>query len=327
MESTSEGNSQRLMGAMEMEMGTLLQDGAEEKWEAISDLDAFFSRVYDYFNERGLRCIITARIINLLTLLFTITCTAMWKTTWPPQASASVPALQPTFPRQFRPQAAPGVGQPRSISHSVRAGRRHRPCFRHRFTVFLLDVMNWQGLLYLCVSEETCASVPLVKADYLSHASFFSAHPSFFLSLYILLFAGYLIWSVAHFFLDLRPLLEMHALFQDKLHICDTDLQAIQWDTVVQRIVDLQQTSRLCIVKDQLTAHDIANRILRKENFMVAFVNRGLLPLQPLEPLPGLRLNLLTKTLEWNLYKCILDAMFDQHFRIRQSFTQARRAP
>jgi|MDSY01.1.fsa_nt_gb autophagy-related protein 9 len=187
--------------------------------------------------------------------------------------------------------------------------------------------MNWQGLLYLCVSEETCASVPLVKADYLSHASFFSAHPSFFLSLYILLFAGYLIWSVAHFFLDLRPLLEMHALFQDKLHICDTDLQAIQWDTVVQRIVDLQQTSRLCIVKDQLTAHDIANRILRKENFMVAFVNRGLLPLQPLEPLPGLRLNLLTKTLEWNLYKCILDAMFDQHFRIRQSFTQARRAP
>ena len=28
---------------MEMEMGTVLQEGAEEKWEAISDLDAFFS--------------------------------------------------------------------------------------------------------------------------------------------------------------------------------------------------------------------------------------------------------------------------------------------
>ena len=169
----------------------------------------------------------------------------------------------------------------------------------------------------------------------------------------MLLFATYVSWSVAHFFKDLRPLLEMHALFKDKLHICDTDLQAIQWDTIVQRIVDLQQTSRLCIVKDQLTAnpnpnphpdpnpnpnpnpspnpnpnqdqltaHDIANRILRKENFMVAFVNRDLLPLQPLEPLPGFRIHLLTKTLEWNLYKCILDAMFDQHFRIRQSFTQ-----
>ena len=70
----------------------------------------------------------------------------------------------------------------------------------------------------------------------------------------MLLFATYVSWSVAHFFKDLRPLLEMHALFKDKLHICDTDLQAIQWDTIVQRIVDLQQTSRLCIVKDQLTA-------------------------------------------------------------------------
>ena len=171
--------------------------------------------------------------------------------------------------------------------------------------------MNWQGLLYLCVSEETCSTVPLVrahphphphphpnahphprprphpnahpnpnpnpnprprpdqvKADYLSRSSFFSARPSFFLSLYVLLFATYVSWSVAHFFKDLRPLLEMHALFKDKLHICDTDLQAIQWDTIVQRIVDLQQTSRLCIVKDQLTAHDIANRILRKERYV-----------------------------------------------------------
>ena len=54
----------------------------------------------------------------------------------------------------------------------------------------------------------------------------------------------------------------------------------VPWDTVVQRVVELQRTVRLCIVEDQLTAHDIANRILRKENFMVAFVNRGLLPLQ-----------------------------------------------
>ena len=122
MESTSEGNSQRLMGAMEMEMGTLLQDGTEEKWEAISDLDAFFSRVYDYFNERGLRCIITARIINLLTLLFTIT-RASPVESGPPEASASTPAPEAPAPVQ----AAPGEGQARLISRSVRAGRVSGP--------------------------------------------------------------------------------------------------------------------------------------------------------------------------------------------------------
>ena len=122
MEATSEGNSQRLMGAMEMEMGTLLQDGTEEKWEAISDLDAFFSRVYDYFNERGLRCIITARIINLLTLLFTIT-RASPVESGPPEASASMPAPEGSAPVQ----AAPGEGQARPASRSVRAGRVSRP--------------------------------------------------------------------------------------------------------------------------------------------------------------------------------------------------------
>ena len=96
------------------------------------------------------------------------------------------------------------------------------------------------------------------------------------------------------------------------------------WDTVVQRIVELQRTSRLCIVKEQLTAQDIANRILRKDNFMVALVNRGLLPLQVTSPLAPSWLvpNLLTKVLEWNLYMVVFNAMFDKQFRIRQSFTQ-----
>ena len=53
---------------------------------------------------------------------------------------------------------------------------------------------------------------------------------------------------------------------------------------------------------------------------MVAFVNRGLLPVQPFPFLPSL--SPLTKTLEWNLYLCILDAMFDGDFKVRRSFTQ-----
>jgi len=48
-------------------------------------------------------------------------------------------------------------------------------------------------------------------------------------------------------------------------------------------------------------------------------INRQLLPLQAHSMIP---LNLLTKTLEWNLYMCIFNAMFDRQFRIRQSFTQ-----
>ena len=328
---------------LEVEMDpALLHGGAREQWEAISDLDAFFRHVYNYFHERGMRCILASRVISLLVLAFTML-----------------------------------------------------------FTVWLVECMNWHGLLYACVDETSCATVRLVRED-----AFRS--PSPFLVFYLILFTLYWLWSFAHFLWDLCPLLEMQSFFRNKLRIDDQDLQAtltptrparqprraghdsrpaqpegprtfdaqvIPWDTVVQRVVELQRTVRLCIVKDQLTAHDIANRILRKENFMVALINHGLLPLQasrhlaccccftrgtlrgvcargcmvgsggnaglmsllrprctahaslmlavcaqPVSLFPSF--NVMTKTLEWNLYATIIDAMFDAQFRIRQTFTQ-----
>ena len=57
------------------------------------------------------------------------------------------------------------------------------------------DLSCYSGPPAVTVSHSRLTTqVPLVKADYLSHASFFAAHPSFFLSLYILLFAAYLLW-------------------------------------------------------------------------------------------------------------------------------------
>lgn len=245
-------HNERLL--LEMEMNpALLQGNTRERWEAISDLDTFFTRVYSYFHERGLRCMLASRIISLLMLAFTIV-----------------------------------------------------------FTGYLVEAVNWDGLIHECVDEASCASVTLLRPDAF-------ARPSPFLVLFLVLFSLYWLWMLAHFFWDLRALLEMRAFYRDKLHVDDSDLLVVSWDTVVQRVVELQRTARLCIVKDQLTAHDIANRILRKENFMVAFVNRGLLPLDPLPAVPSLCM--LTKTLEWNLEVCILDAMFDkQGFRIRQAF-------
>ena len=79
-----------------------------------------------------------------------------------------------------------------------------------------------------------------------------------------------------------------------------------------------QKTTRLCIVRD-LTEHDIVSRIMRKDNYLIGMLNRGVLALHI--ALPGLRPKfMLTKTLEWNLQWCILDAMFDDAFRIRPDF-------
>lgn len=89
-------------------------------------------------------------------------------------------------------------------------------------------------------------------------------------------------------------------------------------------LLQAQKTTRLCIVRD-LTEHDIVSRIMRKDNYLIGMLNQGVLALHI--SLPGLRPRfMLTKTLEWNLQWCILDAMFDDSFRIRQDFVDNPRA-
>lgn len=58
---------------------------------------------------------------------------------------------------------------------------------------------------------------------------------------------------------------------------------------------------------------------MRKENFLIGMMNRGVLALNvPIWPLR--RRFMMTKTLEWNLHWCILECMFDEHFKVRPDF-------
>mmetsp|Transcript_47119 Transcript_47119/g.123642 ORF Transcript_47119/g.123642 Transcript_47119/m.123642 type:complete len:968 (+) Transcript_47119:121-3024(+) len=253
MESTQQQQQTRLL---EMDPATLLEDGPKEAWEAISDLDNFFSRVYAYYQQRGLLSILATRISSLLTLAFTII-----------------------------------------------------------LFIFLWEILDWDAILHECTSEDTCADIRIIRSDPFGGAS------TFRILYYYLLFTLYWVWSFVHFLLELRPLLEMHAIFRDRLRIDDSDLHVITWDELVVKVIELQRTMRLCIVKDEMTAQDIANRIMRKENFLIALVNQGLLPLQPFST-SWLPTSAMAKPFEWSLYVSFLDAMFDKQFRIRQSFTQ-----
>jgi hypothetical protein len=46
----------------------LLNDESHSDWSAITNLDAFFCKVYTYYVEKGFWCMIAARITNLLSV-------------------------------------------------------------------------------------------------------------------------------------------------------------------------------------------------------------------------------------------------------------------
>lgn len=51
---------------------TLLGREVPVSWAAVDNLDLFFTRVYRYWEEKGFAVILTARVLNLAALVFTV---------------------------------------------------------------------------------------------------------------------------------------------------------------------------------------------------------------------------------------------------------------
>ncbi|CAG8482148.1 19241_t:CDS:10 [Dentiscutata erythropus] len=73
--------------------------------------------------------------------------------------------------------------------------------------------------------------------------------------------------------------------------------------------------------QQRLDAHNITNRIMRQENYLIALFNKDMLDLTI--PIPFFRQkNFLTKTLEWNLRYCIINHVFNDQGQVRRLFVK-----
>ncbi|KAF3912944.1 hypothetical protein ABW21_db0200494 [Orbilia brochopaga] len=139
----------------------------------------------------------------------------------------------------------------------------------------------------------------------------------------LLLWIFCLVWMVklVSYIYDIWRLYEIHQFYHHLLDIPDLDMQTIQWQDVVQKLMALRDSNPVTSLtttrkyiknhssKQRMDAHDIANRLMRKENYLIALFNKDILDLSI--PMPFLRNHqLLTKTVEWNLGLSILDFVF-----------------
>ncbi|KAL2829008.1 autophagy protein Apg9-domain-containing protein [Aspergillus cavernicola] len=144
-----------------------------------------------------------------------------------------------------------------------------------------------------------------------------------------------LIWigRVFQCVLDIRRLKNMHDFYHYLLGISDAEIQTISWQEVVSRLMTLRDANpatsgavsakhRKSISsqsKQRMDAHDIANRLMRKENYFIALVNKDILDLTL--PIPFLRnRQLFSRILEWNLNLCIMDYVFNEQGQVRALF-------
>ena len=99
--------------------------------------------------------------------------------------------------------------------------------------------------------------------------------------------------------------------FSQALHIDESELESVTWREVQSRLVSAQKDHLMCIHKEQLTDLDIYHRILRFKNYLVAMVNKDILPMRisPLPCLPSFVFfsHSLKFNLEWLFFKVCKD--------------------
>lgn len=152
-------------------------------------------------------------------------------------------------------------------------------------------------------------------------------------SLYICLIF-LLILRIKNLYFYIKNSKDIQNFYKYLLNINDNELQTISWPLIVKKIMILKDSNTNAIIsrnqnlkgfndlnsKTKLNAHDIANRLMRKENYMVAIFNKNILNDDlslPLFFMGGKHNFFLTKTLEWNLKLCIFDFIFNDQGQIK----------
>jgi autophagy-related protein 9 len=184
-----------------------------------------------------------------------------------------------------------------------------------------------------------------------------------FTLLFFVLFTAFYIWQIISFVLGVFRLVDMYHFYTHLLRVPDVrslygvyhprfhrylavqaDIQTISWPEIVRRIGSIREENPLTAISSnspnaggtvataKLDAHDIANRIMRQENYLIALFNKELLDLRvPLPPLlKGFvpsdegKGKVLTKALEWNLRFCLMEYLFDVHGHVRKVFLKQK---
>ncbi|KAI1001563.1 Autophagy-related protein 9 [Podosphaera aphanis] len=152
-----------------------------------------------------------------------------------------------------------------------------------------------------------------------------------FSSLAIWLFTLHVFWRVYQLIADIPRLLQIRQFYLHLLEVPESDMQTISWQDVVARIMALRDANPVTVEritpsnrkflgsqsKQRLDAHDIANRLMRRENYLIALFNKEIMDLTL--PIPFLQgRQIFSRALLWNIDQCIMDLVFDDQGQVRQ---------
>ncbi|KAJ3313020.1 autophagy protein atg9 [Boothiomyces sp. JEL0838] len=120
---------------------------------------------------------------------------------------------------------------------------------------------------------------------------------------------------------EIPNLLEIREFMHNVLKVNDVELQTILWNEVTKRMIETRKLTTQSHPNERFDAHVIANRILRKENYMIALFNKDILDLSvPFLGSSPWMTWLMQDYLTYGLFSYV----FDESGKIRKRFLKQR---
>ena len=138
-------------------------------------------------------------------------------------------------------------------------------------SILLIAFIDWNGLMQ-CESEASCHRLgTYIVSNPFRH----NTSRAVVSMIYMILCISYWIWKCGESIRIITFAVHMDWYYREKLGIDAETLQQLKWSQVVD-IYIRANTARVSQVDKSPDTNelDIANRIMRRENYMIAFINR-----------------------------------------------------
>jgi hypothetical protein len=273
----------------------------EDNVTSAPELDTLLARLYKYYVGKGFARIILAQFLNLMTLSIVIF--AFFFLTSCINYSTLLKITDNSI-------CTPTIVCSDSLNHTTH--KRPRP---PSVLIPLNSSMSKAQPHSLDDVVCTTANTTCIDATF---SDIIQVKTNWFVVICMILFMLFWLWKAFTLMLDIRTLLTVRKFYKTKLDISDKDLQAIKWANVVNKIIAVPEIQES--LSKPLTSLDIAIRIMKKENYLIAMFNKNVLNLSPPRFLQSNMF--INKLLEWDLSFCIIDYIFDSEGNLKEAFTK-----
>lgn len=165
------------------------------------------------------------------------------------------------------------------------------------FSVFLIDCVNYD-VLFANIKYNETHKVTIPEAVIPVDQCF--ERFSFGIIMCILVACAFWIFRLLKVVYNIFKYTEIRSFYNNALKITSTELSNLTWHEVQRRLLEVQKEQQMCIHKQELTELDIYHRILRFKNYMIAMVNKSVIPVKFDLPVVG-QYSFLSTGLKYNL--------------------------